>query len=168
MTDLVVATDFKEKVTSKVRDTFMDLIPEETLNELVQKEINDFFNVTSEKFRIVIENRNFGYSNSGSASVEMMVSPFRALVWEEVKSLVMPSLKKIFESENWKTEVAYDNMGKQEVRVSELLDAKLEQYVTVMAKAMFQQAFGAAVEASKMDIDQQVVNKLQQNGINAW
>lgn len=168
MTDLVSTTDFKEKVTEKVRATFMDIIPEEALNELVQKEINDFFNVTSENFTLKVTANRFGYNNGNDAEVEMRVSPFRHLVWQQVRNLVDPALKGIFESEEWKTEVAYDNLGKQEVRINELLDAKLEQYVTIMAKAMFQQAFGAAVEASKADTSQQVIEKLQQNGINAW
>ena len=162
--DLVLPEDFKTKVSNRVRDIFMDLIPDDTLNEMVAKEIKAFFENADQTYRV---REGTGYG--AVKQFETMCSPFRLMVWNEVRTLVEPKLQTIFNSEEWKTETIWNSdTHMTEVQISELLDAKLEKVATLMAKNMFQNMFSQAVVAVKADLTNDVRQTLQTMGINGY
>lgn len=156
---LAMPKDFNERVTNKVRDVFMDLIPNEQLDSLVQKEIKAFFEESNQQYTIVESS-----SYSSTKKIDSSVTPFRMLVWTEVGRLVGPKLQEIFGSDQWKTEVIHTDTG-QDVALSELLDKKLDDMVTRMAKTMFTNMFEQAVGAAKYELTQDIKNSLNQSGI---
>jgi hypothetical protein len=98
----------------------MGLIPEETLNEYLEKEIKFFFEheqiLTIDKQKVNIPNptgnrSGYGYGNEPYVVKEEFVvsapmSPFRQLVWSELYSYLKPIVKQQIEDETTKTHKA--------------------------------------------------------------
>lgn len=139
MSDITVITqdpDFKKILQEKVLNAFMGLIPEETLNQYLEKEIKAFFEyeqiLTIDKKQIKIPNPNgnrsgYGYGNDPTITKDEFVisapmAPFRQLVWSELYSYLQPIIKQQIEDETTKTHKALDewvlNSVKDTVSVS--------------------------------------------------
>jgi hypothetical protein len=158
--NLIVSDNFKDSITKKVRDVFMDIIPDDKLSEMVSNEIKAFFEDTNSSF-IVTEVSSSGWSNNKTLEYKSSCTPFRLLIWKEVTSLVKSKVQALTESEALKAEVytAISNDGYNEAvaTLSEKWEAKLDTMVLDMAKEMFRGAFAQAVTAARtntvMDIE---------------
>ena len=161
-TGLALNQDFKERVTNKVRDVFMELISEETLTELVNAEIKAFFEVESSTYT----SRSLGgYGNQREFVTSC--TPFRLIVWEEVRKQIQPKLQEVFDSDAWKTETFWVG-NEQQTQINELLEKKLESMVTKMAASMFHNMFAQAVQGAKWDLQNDVQTILQNAGVNSY
>ena len=156
-TGIALPEDFKTKVSSRVRDIFMDLIPDDTLNEMVGKEIKAFFEAENQVYKVCDE-----YGFGSTKKLETLCSPFRLMVWNEVRKLVEPKMQEVFNSDEWKTETVWSNDTQMhELHISELLDAKLGKAVTTMSKNLFRDMFGAAIKQAKLEATQDIEQRIQ-------
>lgn len=78
-------TEAAQKIKEKIKDTFATLIPEEQWNEMVQKEINNYFKQTEEGYG------QRGYSSSFQKDVHSVLS-------DETKQRVKEYLQTNFDS----------------------------------------------------------------------
>lgn len=89
MSNIINPADFKTKVTELVVNSFGSLIPPETLQQLIDEQIKAFFEEpTSLQFSSVTHS----YS-SHVTSLKAPMTPFRALVWTQVSTLVKKDLE---------------------------------------------------------------------------
>lgn len=157
--------DYKERVTNKVRDIFMELIPEDTLTQMVTKEIQAYFDAENVTLTLVQGEQNWGRSTNGK--IETTVTPFRAQVWNEVTKLVRPKLEEVFRSEQW-TAVAQYQDGHTRYALSEFLDQRLQTIAISLASAMFKDMFGQAVQMAQAGAADEVLQRLRNNGMNIY
>jgi len=160
-----ISEGFNEKVTQKVRDVFLDLLPEDAFTDLVNKEVSAFFEESAE-FTITKGN-NGGYNRPSTPdTIGGKVSPFRLIVWEAVNKMVRDKIQAHLHSDKFRTDVTYNEFGQQQVEeLNEFMDAKLEHFAMGMAKNMFKDLFASAIEQSKMTTMNEVNNALAQRGI---
>lgn len=160
MTGLAInQQDFQKRITEHVQQTFFNLLPEQAFADLVQKEVDAFFNATSEDFKIV--SLGSGWSSNGYALTQR-VSPFRQMVWNELHKLVDAKLKEHFESEGFTSVVAFDQFGESHT-LNELMEGKLEAMATKLASAMFTNMFGQAIQMAKTEMVGDVMEQVNAN-----
>ena len=92
MSDLIKPTDFKEKVTELVLNSFASLIPEDKLAALVDEQITAFF---EEPVDLTFVQVAQGYSYN-TTKLNSPMTPFRALVWTKVSSIIHKELESYF------------------------------------------------------------------------
>lgn len=151
--------DFSERVTEKVRDVFMDLIPDDKLAELVSKEVSAFFD--GEVDFLVTEKQGYG---SAQGKVISRVSPFRLIVWETVNKLVRDKINEHLESDQFKVDLYYNEFGQSQVHeLNEFMEKKLEAFTMEMSRNMFRDLFATAINASQQaarsEIQQSIANR---------
>ena len=89
VSNIINPADFKTKVTELVVNSFGSIIPPETLQQLIDEQIKAFFEEpTSLQFSSVTHS----YS-SHVTSLKAPMTPFRALVWTQVSTLVKRELE---------------------------------------------------------------------------
>lgn len=163
MGELITNQDFKTKVTSKVRDVFMDLIPDEELTKLVESEIHAFFHNEEMLEMEFIRER---YRSPDTFKVR--TTPFRVIVWTEVEKLLRDKLKEIFNQESFASSVGYDEFGIADPAsavLSEHLEQNLEKLVIKMAASMFKGMFAVANEQNKRDTINEIIHMAQNNSL---
>lgn len=109
-TEVTLPTSFKDIVRERILSTFMDLIPKEEIDRLVEKEIKDFFEtevlLTVNPTKVEIKNPQFeptkrvGYGNEPTLTRECLafgsqMTPFRQLVWSTLHQVLQPRLVEI-------------------------------------------------------------------------
>lgn len=86
----VVGEQLRDKLSSRVREALFDLLPEEDIKQLIDKEIHAFFE-EEEKFEVE-EIPSQGYYSPKRVVLHTSVAPFRRLVrsllWEQIRPLV--------------------------------------------------------------------------------
>lgn len=92
---LIENVDLKSKLSEKVKDIFVDLIPNTDWDQLVQNEINNFFHTTKE----VVFNKRHAPSNVWGAeriitSTSTEMTPFQTIVWNYCLEHALPLLEK--------------------------------------------------------------------------
>ena len=162
--NLAVSEEFNERVSKKVKDIFMDLLPEEVFTEMVTNEINAFFEESAE-FEIV-KGHNGGYgSPKVPDKIAGKVSPFRLIVWESVNEIVRKKIGEHLHSEQFRVDVTFNQFGQKEVgELNEFLESKLEQFTMSMARNMFKDLFAAAVSEAQASASSEVHNALANRG----
>lgn len=160
---LAVSEEFNERVSKKVKDVFMDLLPEEVFHEMVSKEMTAFFEESVE-FEIV-KGESGGFSRPSTPDkIVGKVSPFRLIVWEVVNELVREKTNEFIYSDDFKTEIYHNEFGQQQTtELNEFLDKKLEDFAMRMARNMFKDLFAAAVtnaqQAASMEVNTALANR---------
>ena len=94
------ASSVMKGVKDKIKATFVDLIPEEQWNEMIQKEIDDFFT----------------YRPSGGYSRDKSYTSFESLVHGELKRECLERMKKYLDGKEF--DVTWDKRGKPVVTES--------------------------------------------------
>jgi hypothetical protein len=111
MNEVSTNVTFVDKVKEKIKNTFADLIPEEQWDEMIQKEINSFF---EDKQKITISEikkyANGSWRNEEFLVKEMEISPFRAMVYAECIQKTNQTLKETIDK-TYFTEI-WDKNGK--------------------------------------------------------
>lgn len=72
----------QEKISEKIKETYLDLLPKEELDLLVKNEIDAFFNEeTKSSFRVEYKSGNWNNPNTFEFTSSENMSPFRKMVW---------------------------------------------------------------------------------------
>lgn len=72
----------QEKISEKIKETYLDLLPKEELDLLVKNEIDAFFNEqTKSFFKVEYKSGTWSTNNSFEFISSDNMSPFRKMVW---------------------------------------------------------------------------------------
>lgn len=131
---------FKERVKDHVINTFGALIPPEQFEGMVNAEIHAFFNSTQEMTITTVQSSGYG---GRSEAMKTGVTPFRAVVWATLLTMVGPQLDKFFKSEHSPVE----KMLKELIEMPEMQEhqsSQAQKLMMGMAAMMFQNVMRAA------------------------
>lgn len=112
--DVALPSQFKDVIRERILSAFMDLIPKEKIDELVELEIKAFFEteqlLTVTQTTIEVDNPkyepgSYGYGNDKKIKRDALVlgskmTPFRQLVWTTLHTALAPQLLAIINDEN--------------------------------------------------------------------
>jgi hypothetical protein len=147
MSDIQTITstkDFREVVREKIVSTFMSLIPEQELENLIKKEINDFFN-SNEKMTFQIQSVYTGVQLSAMTGYG---STFRQLVWTELHRIVHPKIVEILRHpDNVVDETMQELMKSSDSRETQL--NIFETLIMNMSRQMFSSILAEARNQTK-------------------
>lgn len=142
MPELTTFQQVQDKIKESVKVQFFNLLPDEAFQKLIDEEINAFFEVSSKEYTL----KSGSYNNS---SLVANISPFRLIIWTEVKKIVEVRLKTLLESPEFKeacmgpgTDTLLVEAGKE----------RFERLSIAMAGVFFQQVMHQAMYQTKMDI----------------
>jgi len=93
--DLTTFQQVQEKIKESVKVQFFNMLPDEAFQAMIEKEIAAFFEVQGAEFTL----------KGGSYDRQKLIaeiSPFRLMVWEQVKTLTAIRMKTVLESDEFK------------------------------------------------------------------
>jgi hypothetical protein len=157
-TQLLNMEDIKTKIQESVKVRFFELLPDEKFKELVNTEVNEFFNATIQKFNIV--NNNCYYGNSRTVELNTPVSPFRAIIWNECNKLVQEKIQSIFASQGYNIMTSYLENGNETIDLSPALDALLSKKINELSAAFFKEMFSNLFSKCETEITNNLVTQL--------
>lgn len=109
MSSPMIPASIQEKMTEQVRKVIFDMLPEDSINSLIEKEFKAYFESPDSPFRVTrIEDRY-----SSAASINLHASPFRVLVWNEIHTYIKPRLQAILVDENSQLKKSLDEWLKE-------------------------------------------------------
>lgn len=173
----LVSGDFKTKLSERIKDMLMDMIPEDKINGLIDAEIKAFFETPSESYVMTGEARDRStdyWAANKSVNITVKATPFRALVWGECHKYLDSKIKEVFQSPEfgghltkiWANLPGADGSNfplmHQELvgNLTERHEAMLKSMVLDMAASMFTSMFKEAVQASGQLASQQIQTAL--------
>ncbi len=137
-------------VKDRIKATFVSLIPDTKWEEMVEKEVDAFFN---EKQEITLAEKkkyeNGDFRSTTYAQMTFNATPFRALVWEHCAELTVKYLKEKIDQE-------YFN-GVWTVSEADL-DDKMKSFIVEAAPAAMAKFFAQLVFQSVNDLKQSIMN----------
>lgn len=147
-TEVLNMQGLKDKITEKVKTSFFELLPDDKFQELVDKEIQDFFSATTEQFSIANIDSSW---NSTSYFLKTPISPFRAIVWNQCQAMVASKLQHIFSDQGfysimnsmYGTQNNLMETSKLSDALKELLKAQANELASHFFENMFAQAFNS-------------------------
>lgn len=142
MSDITTFQQVQDKIKESVKVQFFNLLPDEAFQKLIDEEINAFFEVTNKEY--VLKSGSYN-----SSSLVANISPFRLIIWTEVKKIVEIRLKTLLESPEFKE--ACMGPGVESLLVDAGKD-RFERLSIAMASTFFQQVMYQAMDKTKMDI----------------
>ena len=157
-TQLLNMEDIKTKIQESVKVRFFELLPDEKFKELVNTEVNDFFNATIQKFNIVNNSNNY-YGNR-TFELNTPISPFRAIVWNECNKLVQEKIQTIFNSQGYNIMHTYLENGNENLDLSPALDALLSKKINELSGAFFKEMFSNLFSKCESEITNNLVTQL--------
>lgn len=154
MSELTTFQQVQERIKEQVKVQFFNMLPDEAFQQLIQKEIEAFFEVTDQKFDIR-KGDNWG----SYAKLQADVSPFRLLVWEQVKDHTAHRMKQVFESDAFKEACMSSELQGE---LGDAAKSRFESLCIAMAGSFFQQVMQQAIFQTKQD----VYGSIQASGYN--
>lgn len=150
--------DFKERVSKSVRANIGMLIPEDEFDALVQEEVKSFFEEQHE--HIVAEKETSGWKSKKRIIEAYKMTPFRKMIWDEVKSQMKDKVKENFEE----SEVAkavdsfWDRSNMQKFEWNEFVTELTKEVAPLMAEKMFERIVAEAVQVSSDEVLDKIQN----------
>lgn len=138
-----------DSIRDKARNTIIGLLPDETIDELIRKEFQAFFDEPKEAFRV---------ASGRYGEVNCLASPFRVLVWETISSYVKPRFLAQFNDETNHMKKAIDAWLVEQASPTLASDYKalVEQLAVRSSSVLLQQMMKAA--ASQINSTFQATN----------
>lgn len=81
-TSVVLPENLAKAMGDKVKEAIFGLLPEEVIQQKIQEEFKAFFESPTSPFHVSLQRNNYG---SNYEVVSQLSSPFRVLVWNELK-----------------------------------------------------------------------------------
>ena len=178
-TEVTLPAAFKDIMREKILVAYVDLVPKEQLDALLNKEIEAFFSseliMTVEQTKIEIKNpsydslRGSGYSNErfltrNCLALGSKMTPFRQLVWSTLYDHIKPKIEKVFEDDKSKANTELDKwFAETVVPESQTVSKQLfTQLASAMSATMFHRTMYSAISTSHSNL----LNSLSQAGLN--
>lgn len=179
-TELALPSTFKDMLREKILSMCMDMIPKEKLDELIEKEVKDFFDteqlLTIKETTITVDNVNYdpranSWETNGKKKLDCptltfgsKMTPFRQLVWSCLYQHLKPKIEQVFEEEHSAANVALVTWMAETARPG-IKDSYVSQFShlsTVMSSVMLQNVLQAAMNQSHDNLKM----ALQQAGVD--
>jgi len=152
----------KEALQERVRQQFLEVIPEDQWDAMIQKEIEAFF-VDSHYVKITEEEKKQpGYYNSHKTYTarHINMTPFRSMVYEELWKLVSKRLQDALTEEKFFATVMPDTLSTQdvtgsndlnvimggEVKMDEFFKSIMESMAPIIVREMFSSFFAQTAD----------------------
>lgn len=146
--DLNLPTTFKEIMKEKILTAFIGMIPEDKIEELMNKEIDAFFSseslLTIKQTTIQVDNpshdpKSTYYDNKKQIVVPALVfgskmTPFRQLAWSVIYEYLKPKLTEIVNDANGKAKQELDKLLAEEYKPK--TEETFKEIFTETAKSM--------------------------------
>jgi hypothetical protein len=168
MSNIELASNFKDVLREKVLETFMGLIPQDKIQEYINKEIYTFFEqeqlLTITESKIEVENPNYdprssSYGNEKKLTRDCItfgskMTPFRQLVWNEIYTYIKPKVSELLQSENSSLKKELDTwfITKATVDLKESNTTMFNNLAVAMAGSMMSNTIRTALDYSNMNI----------------
>jgi hypothetical protein len=155
---LLDAGKLGEKIKVRVKELFLDVIPEDVWDGFIKREIDAFFNTSVRTFLREQERpregtRGYGYDRQSFESVEIDATPFRVCVFQALQPLVKARLAKVLEDPKFDACVQHAMGALPAVqRTGEFFQDTLRQMVPLLVQKMFEGIFTAAAEQMKQSL----------------
>lgn len=88
--------DLKDKLSEQIKVSIFNMLPDDKIAELVDAEINAFFEEPGAEYWAVIQQS--GYGSDQRAKIMARVSPFRLIVWNQLTKHLESNLDELFKS----------------------------------------------------------------------
>jgi hypothetical protein len=135
--------DLKEKISEQIKVSIFNLLPEDKITQMVEGEINAFFEEASANYW-TIEESGGAYGGSRREAIKARVSPFRLLVWNQLSKHLEQQLKELFESEEFISRcVIGDADVKKDIQDAAML--RQERIALNLASSMFDRMIGESL-----------------------
>jgi len=140
-----------QKLKDKIKDTFIELIPDEEWNKLVESEVNEFFN-QSTKLGIAERDRykEGSWTSTRYSQLESDMSPFRAIVWEMCSEKTVCLLKDKLTKEYVSDLSKIDDMDSRE---------DMQEFMANAAATAAIKFFKGIVQSSSFELMNQIQNQ---------
>lgn len=149
----LTTSTFIDKVKEKVKNQFVDLIPEEAWDGMIKKEIDSFFSGNSTVSFTITKANGWG-NNSTTINFSEGINPFKALVWDvcfsEVRNKVYSDLTKQY----------INNEVGNNGEISENLKEVIKDSIPIAIQKYF--------EAMINNMGNNLVNMIQNNSQNVY
>ncbi len=168
MSNIELASNFKDVLREKVLETFMGLIPQDKIQEYIDKEIYAFFEqeqlLTITESKIEVENPNYNPRSSSYGNEKKLtrdcitfgskMTPFRQLVWNEIYTYIKPKVSELLQSENSSLKKELDTWFTTKVTVDlkESNTTMFNNLAVAMAGSMMSNTIKTAIDISNMNI----------------
>lgn len=156
MTQLMNMQDVQAKISEQVKVSMFNLIPDEKVQELVESEINAYFEAGTANFFVKKES---GYG-SNQQSIEAKVSPFRLLVWEQLNKVLSDKLQEIFKSPEFIERCIIGDGDKAAIQDAAM--ARQEKIALSMAAMLFQRAIEESLRNAVYDTTGEINHSVSQ------
>lgn len=168
-TDVALPSQFKDVIRERILSTFLDLIPKDEIDKLVEKEIKAFFEteaiLTVNQTQIEIANpqydpkRNSGYNNektikSDAIAFGSKMTPFRQLVWTTLHTELAPKLKAMIseDTSTFKTELDAWMVEQARPQLNNTNKALFTHLALGMSAMLLRNTMSEAISASHMNL----------------
>jgi hypothetical protein len=144
-TALSTMADIETKIKESVKVQFMNLLPDEQFQAMVEAEIKNFFEIKSNKFEI-----RKGAGHYDPAQLTADVSPFGLIVWKQVSELARKEVADLFASDEFKAKTMLTPIEATDLEGLALSNQQV--LAMSMSGNMFKHMIAQSLEASKIDI----------------
>lgn len=162
MTGLVTMKDVQDKILEQVKVSMFNLLPDEKVQELVEKEIAAYFDCCTENF--VVPSVHYG----NKYEIKAAVSPFRLLVWQQLNDILSDNLNKIFKSEEFIKRCIIGDAATADIEKAAMV--RQEKIALNMATIMFDRLISESLQKAtyetRSDISNGIVGILLQAGFS--
>lgn len=155
---LLDAGKLGEKIKVRVKELFLDVIPEDAWDGFIRREIDAFFNVAVRTFlreqeREDKDRSGWGYNRRTVESVEVDATQFRVCVFQALNPLVRARLQKTLDDPKFDAFVQHAMAGLPAAqKTGEFFQDALRQMVPALVQKMFEGVFTAAAEQVKQSL----------------
>lgn len=166
--DLVNMNDLKTKVSEQIKVAIFNLLPDDKIADMVEVEINAFFEEPGSNFWAVEESRGGSmYNSNNKAVIQAKVSPFRLMVWSQLQKHLSDQLDEIFKSDEFTTRCQIgDGQVKDDIQKAAM--TRQEQIALSMSSVMFDRMIGESImmgtNETKSAIEMAVFDVLGRSG----
>lgn len=163
MTELMNMKDVQAKISEQVKVSMFNLIPDDKIQELVESEINAYFEAGTADFFVIKES---GYQRN-EQSIQAKVSPFRLLVWEQLNKVMNVKLKEVFSSPEFLGRCIIGDEDKSNAE-SIAMDRQ-EKIALSMASTLFNNAISESLRMAAWDTQSDIsqsVGLIMQNNLH--
>ena len=145
----------EQRVSDTIRNTFGMLIPDELWEAKVAAEIQAFFECELSYVWTEQPKTSEYYNRDKVQKLEIRITPFRQMVWEELRKELSQKIKEYYERPDFTSIVGWNGV---ESHLSAYLDQKLAEIAPKMAERMFRDMFASVVVQAKQEVISQLTD----------
>ncbi|HFQ5056291.1 TPA: hypothetical protein ACGU7J_001673 [Vibrio vulnificus] len=157
--------ELKDKLSEQIKVSIFNMLPDDKIAELVEAEINAFFDEPGTEYWAVTQQS--GYGHDQRAKIMARVSPFRLIVWNQLTKHLESNLDELFKSPEFIERCHIgDESVKEDIRNKSM--SRQESIALGMASVLFDKMIGESLLRANLDtksaLEIAVRNVMVENG----